>query len=225
MLIAIILAPSVIALDITSCYYKVVKVQENDVLTVRFGPATKYEKVGIIPYNGIKIRIMGDEIKINKSKWVPIQHKIIAGWVNLGFLKKDCETTRQNSPVFHVIKLGDTIFSLSRRYGYNIAEIANWNNLQPPYSIKEGQSLRVSPLVILNQSCLYQVINVDDDDMLWIRADVDPYAKRLGGIPHDATDVQIIGEIQKKDDMSWVPVKYKGITGWINQVFIKENCE
>lgn len=45
----------------------------------------------------------------------------------------------------HTVQVGDTLYSLSRRYGYSVAEIASWNGLAPPYSLSVGQSLIISP--------------------------------------------------------------------------------
>ncbi|MDM8559860.1 LysM peptidoglycan-binding domain-containing protein [Candidatus Parabeggiatoa sp. HSG14] len=47
---------------------------------------------------------------------------------------------------YHTVALGDTLYSLARRYGNSITDIAEWNNLQPPYTLSQGQSLQVAPL-------------------------------------------------------------------------------
>lgn len=45
----------------------------------------------------------------------------------------------------HIVQPGDTLFSLARHYGFGVADIAAWNGLQPPYNLKAGQQLRVTP--------------------------------------------------------------------------------
>lgn len=46
---------------------------------------------------------------------------------------------------YHIVQPGDTLFSLARHYGFGVADIAAWNDLQPPYNLKTGQQLRVTP--------------------------------------------------------------------------------
>lgn len=46
---------------------------------------------------------------------------------------------------YHLVQHGDTLYSISRRYGYSVTDIASWNSLYPPYTLAIGQQLRVSP--------------------------------------------------------------------------------
>jgi len=46
---------------------------------------------------------------------------------------------------YHTVVRGDTLYSISRRYGYPVSKIAAWNNLSPPYNLSNGQTLRVYP--------------------------------------------------------------------------------
>jgi peptidoglycan DL-endopeptidase LytF len=46
---------------------------------------------------------------------------------------------------YHTVVRGDTLYSISRRYGYPVSQIAAWNNLLPPYPLSNGQRLRVYP--------------------------------------------------------------------------------
>jgi LysM repeat protein len=45
---------------------------------------------------------------------------------------------------YHTVAFGDTLYSLSKHYRRDVAEIAIWNNLKPPYTLSKGQRLRVS---------------------------------------------------------------------------------
>lgn len=45
----------------------------------------------------------------------------------------------------HVINKGETLYSLAWQYGYDYREVANWNEIAPPYTIYPGQKLRVKP--------------------------------------------------------------------------------
>lgn len=43
----------------------------------------------------------------------------------------------------HIVKQGDTLYSISRATGAGVADIARANNLRAPYSISVGQTLRI----------------------------------------------------------------------------------
>ena len=53
----------------------------------------------------------------------------------------------KNSSSCHKVMQGETLFSIAKSYGYQVKEIARWNNLSPPYTLERGQSLRVSPQI------------------------------------------------------------------------------
>ncbi len=49
--------------------------------------------------------------------------------------------------VNHRVEKGETLYAIGWRYGQDYRDIARWNNLKPPYTIYEGQWLRVAPPV------------------------------------------------------------------------------
>ncbi len=49
------------------------------------------------------------------------------------------------SHVWHHVQRGDTLYSISFRYGQDYKQLAQWNNIEAPYIISLGQRLRVSP--------------------------------------------------------------------------------
>lgn len=59
------------------------------------------------------------------------------------------DATRSESlfrhPRFHTVQQGDTLYSISWRYGYQHQIVAKWNNIPPPYIINKGQRIRVAP--------------------------------------------------------------------------------
>jgi lipoprotein NlpD len=46
-------------------------------------------------------------------------------------------------PDNYVVKKGDTLYGIGLEFGYDYKEIAQWNNLQPPYVIRIGQALKL----------------------------------------------------------------------------------
>lgn len=47
--------------------------------------------------------------------------------------------------VYHRVQPGETLYSISWRYGLDYREVAGWNHIPPPYTIYNGQLLRVMP--------------------------------------------------------------------------------
>lgn len=43
----------------------------------------------------------------------------------------------------HIVQAGDTLYNIAQRYGQDVATIARWNNLQPPYTLRSNQRLLV----------------------------------------------------------------------------------
>lgn len=46
---------------------------------------------------------------------------------------------------YYTVKRGDTLYGIALEHGQDYREIAQWNNLENPSLIKEGQQLRVTP--------------------------------------------------------------------------------
>lgn len=44
----------------------------------------------------------------------------------------------------HVVKKGETLYSISWRYGQDYRQLAAWNRIPPPYIIHQGQHLRLT---------------------------------------------------------------------------------
>jgi len=49
-------------------------------------------------------------------------------------------------PDAHIVKKGDTLYSIGLQYGYDYKEIAQANNIAPPYTIHIGQQLKLKEL-------------------------------------------------------------------------------
>lgn len=47
------------------------------------------------------------------------------------------------APVYHVVRPGETLYSISFRYGKDYRQMAQWNNLAEPYQVGAGQYLRI----------------------------------------------------------------------------------
>ena len=101
------------------CLYRVVKVKNNDTLTVRDGPGVKYNKITQIPSNGTYIEVVGYETKVGKFLWLPIEYEGIKGWVNSYYIKKDCPIDEPAGCSFQVVNVSSND-TLSVRKGAGI---------------------------------------------------------------------------------------------------------
>lgn len=46
---------------------------------------------------------------------------------------------------YHRVQPGETLYSISFRYGLDYRQVAKWNGLKPPYTIYNGQQLQLTP--------------------------------------------------------------------------------
>lgn len=52
---------------------------------------------------------------------------------------------RQPDSMFRTVAAGDTLYSIAWETGNDYRTLAEWNRIQPPYTIKLGQQIRVTP--------------------------------------------------------------------------------
>src|SRR5690606_6345531 len=55
--------------------------------------------------------------------------------------------TRVDASGYHVVRRGDTLYSIAWEAGRDYHDVAAWNNLPPPYLIRPGDRLRLFPPV------------------------------------------------------------------------------
>lgn len=46
---------------------------------------------------------------------------------------------------FHIVKKGETLYSIALEYGQSYRDVAAWNNIENPNAIRIGQQLRIAP--------------------------------------------------------------------------------
>jgi len=64
-----------------------------------------------------------------------------AGLISLMLLLDAC-----GSQIYHYVKRGETLYSISFQYGQDYRDVAYWNGVKAPYTIYPRQKLRVYPL-------------------------------------------------------------------------------
>ncbi len=60
------------------------------------------------------------------------------------------------SLVHHQVQKGETLYSISWRYGQDVREVAAWNKIGTPYVIHQGQMLRIAPPLNKSNPALLQ---------------------------------------------------------------------
>jgi lipoprotein NlpD len=58
-------------------------------------------------------------------------------------VKKPVAAEKDWRPDTYTVKKGDTLYSIGLEYGFDYKDIAQWNNIQPPYVIRVGQALKL----------------------------------------------------------------------------------
>ena len=142
--------------------------------------------------------------------------------MNRDYLTEDCSlgVLAADESGYHIVLPWDTLASLSERYGFSATEITGWNHLQPPnYDLSAGQRLRITP------RCYYRVVNVQANDILWIRSKPNVKSQRVGAIAPNGTEIEITGPEKSVLASGWVPIKYKSIEGWVSRRYLEEGCK
>jgi LysM repeat protein len=53
--------------------------------------------------------------------------------------------TKKTPPRYHPVQRGETLYRIAKRYGQDFRQIAAWNHIPPPYLLKVGQKLSLTP--------------------------------------------------------------------------------
>lgn len=61
-----------------------------------------------------------------------------------GSLESSTTSTSATPGNYYVVQRGDTIYAVASRYGRNYKDIASWNRLKAPYTLKQGQRLLIA---------------------------------------------------------------------------------
>ncbi|MBL1319487.1 MAG: peptidoglycan DD-metalloendopeptidase family protein [Methylophaga sp.] len=80
--------------------------------------------------------------------------KAIAPVGNQGYATKTPQVKYASSkpPTIYKVRKGDTLYSISWRYGMDYKTLAKYNNIRSPYRLAIGQKLRFKPIKIASKS-------------------------------------------------------------------------
>jgi uncharacterized protein YgiM (DUF1202 family) len=74
------------AIEMIDIEFRVVFVEEDDVLNTRNGPGVEFDIMGEIQPGTSGLKITGEGQMVDDSLWVPIEYEDVSGWVNSRFL-------------------------------------------------------------------------------------------------------------------------------------------
>ncbi len=111
------------------------------------------------------------------------------------------------SHVYHFVEPGETLYSISWAYGHDYREVAQWNNIPPPYVVKRGQRLRVA--------AINRVDRTGDSPKKPIKnkVQIDSGSGSKGGIVSADTKVSknlqpVVSQTSRSEELAWQwPVK------------------
>lgn len=86
---------------------------------------------------------VSSQIRVIRRLSLPVLIALLLGGCNTSAIYQD---DRYNPPVYwgqHVVKSGETLFSIAWRYGRDYRELGNANGIAPPYNIRAGRVIRL----------------------------------------------------------------------------------
>jgi LysM repeat protein len=110
----------------------------NSIYTVRPGDTL----IGIALRHGVTVAELARANGLFWNSWVYVGQRLtIPG----GTISPAPSPAPQPAPGVHVVQVGDTLFSIARRYGTSVAAIQSYNGLGNANLIYVGQSLKIPP--------------------------------------------------------------------------------
>lgn len=85
-------------------------------------------------------------------------------------------------------------------------------------------SARGDDLYDRNALIFFEVINVVDDDVLYIREFPSPQSRKIGHIPPNQSCVAYLNQIRDRNSQTWVMISYKGVKGWVNLYHLRQTA-
>lgn len=72
----------------------------------------------------------------------------------------------------------------------------------------------------LKTGASYAAFGLTGDDGLNVREKANPRARIIGAIPYDGKGIRVTGASVRVGRTRWVPIRYEGLAGWVNQRYL-----
>ncbi len=98
-----------------------------------------------------------DVAELASRNGVTTNYKVVVGdnfKVKGGSSSSSAKSSRSTSSAakYHTVQRGETLYSISRKYGQDVTEVARWNGIRSPYNVHLGQKLIVTPASVRSSS-------------------------------------------------------------------------
>ena len=188
--------------------YRIIGVDEGQMAHMRARPASRSRPVGYIPADARGVTLAGH----CSGDWCQVHYQDKTGWVSRSLLKREAAEAGEEIPA-HVnsspapddaAKLGAEDLSRGRLSPEVPAPDAGQTQGVAP--APEPPQAEASP-----QPKSYVIAGVASGSMLELREAPADGAKVIGSVPHDASELEFLGQSARK----WRQIRYRGESGWI----------
>jgi lipoprotein NlpD len=134
-------------------------------------------------------------------------------------------TNKDWRPDFHIVKKGDTLYSIGLEYGYDYREIAQLNQIEQPFVIRLGQTLKLKEAKTQTKTVVTQKPHDDDVVIKPLNNNSSAPLATPASTVTDNTDqknnnrssnIQNIAFGQQEENTEWIwPTKGKVTNGFI----------
>ena len=98
------------------------------------------------------------------------------------------------------VRLGDTLYSIAWRYNIDYHDLARWNDIQPPYSLRAGQKLRLSAPPATSTANAVQVKPLSGNDSMSVPANSEDDSWLVSAPVKAATSTDVQPAVNASDD-------------------------
>jgi cell division septation protein DedD len=71
------------------------------------------------------------------------------------------------------------------------------------------------------EGAVYQVVHVENWDVLYMRNGPDPNTAKIGSIPYNARNIEFLGQTARYKKSTWYKVRYESLVGWVNAHYLQ----
>jgi hypothetical protein len=172
--------------------YHVIKIPNDDTLSVRIGAGTHNQKIGDLSYNAKNVEVMKCKKAPNGRKWCKVSHTVsgntMTGWVSAKYLKRS-KSDRRLLNTKQCMGETETEF-----YGDNekkVKELTSYEARQKDYILYLDV---YKNKIVITRSDGYKVTYIQDGKSKYYSMEADP-----GELPEERSEATMTFDLKKPD--------------------------
>jgi len=180
------------ALGYASQQYHVIKIPNDDTLSVRIGTGTHNQKIGDLAYNAKKVKVMKCKKAPNGRKWCKISHTVsgntMMGWVSAKYLKQ----SKADGKLLNTKQCMGEIET--EFYGDNekkVKELTSYEARQKDYMLYLDV---YKNKIVITRNDGYKVAYIQDGKSKYYSMEADP-----GELPEERSEATMTFDLKKPD--------------------------